>query len=509
MEENFTQSYVSSLSHNLRTPLNGILGYCQLLSQTKLDSTQQMYINRANHCCVQLVEIVNDILDFSKLVSGKGKINNQCFAFKEIIEEVNAAISQPIKEKKQKLRYILDEQLPEYIISDKQKIIQILINLISNANKFSAVNGRIITQISPHGKDMIEFTVEDNGIGITKEEQNRLFTPFTQLNQISKEGSGLGLAISKKLVELLGGKISIESEKDKGTIFTFTVKYNVYHDFEKEIEKNSTYIKDKYILVVDDNIDNRLILNEMLFEFKINPITCSSAKEALKYINSKRYSFAAILLDICMPDVSGTVLAKQIKDINPEIPLIALSSMDDSFDTSNFEQVISKPINKIKLLDTLIRVITKGTITECELNVVKEEEKIVTEKRDISILIAEDISYNSDMLTKMLNNMGYNKIDVAEDGEIAIKKIDEQFTKNDPYDILLLDLKMPKLDGFGVAEHIKKSNYNTLKTAVVTASILENDKNRCKVLGIKYFLQKPFVITQLKNIINRLVNGTS
>lgn len=498
--------FLSSLSHEIRTPLNGIVGYIQLLLRTKLDNTQQMYINSVNHCCIQLVELVNDILDFSKLTTGKAQINNECFSFKEVIEEVESAIGYRITEKKQKCRYIIDEKLSEYIISDKQKFIQILINLVSNANKFTPVNGRIIVTFTANGSNTLECTVEDDGIGILLEDQKKLFNPFVQVQEsLTKYGSGLGLAICKKLTELLGGNISVESDKGQGAVFTFSIKYESYEKFQTYVEKNGKVLKGKYVLIVDDNVDSRLILGEILFEYNMRPVICSSAKEALRMVSCKRYPFSVALLDICMPDTPGTDLAKQIKEIDQEMPLIALSSLDAAFNTVNFDYVLPKPINKVKLLDTLTKTVNKNDISQFQLNEIDEP---VQSKKDIRFLVAEDISYNSEMLVKMLNSMGYNKIDTIFNGEDAINLIDKQAENKTPYDILLLDLKMPKIDGFGVANHIKTKGYTYPKISVITGSVLDNDREKCRDVGIKYFLLKPFNMTHLKAVINRILNGS-
>lgn len=503
------QYFLSSLSHEIRTPLNGIVGYTQLLLQTKLESTQKMYLTSMNQCCLQLMQLINDILDFSKLATGKMHVNNECFSFREIINEVNSTLGYRIKEKKQKCKYILNKELPEYIISDKSKIVQILINLVSNANKFTDIGGNITVSVVPKEKGIIEVLVEDDGVGISAKHIDKLFDPFYQVQQTSKNGSGLGLTICKHLISLLGGEITVASELSKGTIFSFTIKYEPYEVFQKQVEYNSKCLKSKYILIVDDNIDNRVITGEMLFESDMRPIICSSAKETTRMVSRRRYPFAAALIDICMPDMSGTDLARKIKHINPEIPLIALSSIDDPIDMQNFEFILRKPIRKFKLLDCLTKVINQNNIDDYILDVSETEpDEKITSYKDARILIAEDISYSLNMLIKMLESMGYHDIDTATDGQQTIDKLEQEYNKGTPYDVLLLDLKMPKVDGFAVAEHMKARNFVYPKTAALSASILEDDRRRCKDLGIKYFILKPINMTHLRVMMKHLSSET-
>lgn len=512
------QYFLSSLSHEIRTPLNGIVGYTQLLLDSKLNSTQKTYLNSMNQCCLQLMQLINDVLDFSKLATGKMHVNSECLSFREIIDEINSALGYRFKEKKQKCQYILSKELPEYIISDKTKIVQILMNLVSNANKFTGVEGSIIVSILPKDSGIIEFSVEDTGMGIDKEHHGKLFEPFYQVHEsISKNSSGLGLTICKKLTEILGGKIGFTSEKGKGSTFTFTIKYQPYEEFQKRLEIDSKILKGKLVLIVDDNVDNRVIIGEMLFESKMRPVICSSAKEAIRMVKRKRYNFSVALIDICMPDISGTELAKQIKELEPEITIVALSSLDESIDMKYFHSMIRKPLNKMRVLDCLMKIYHKGSIEECIIRPVEEKKEerymapivpIPKKKEGIRILVAEDISYNLVMLVKMLESMGYKNIDKATDGEQAINKIDTEYEHGNPYDILLLDLKMPKIDGFAVADYILKKGYVYPKIAVLSASILENDKKRCASLGINYFILKPINMTHLRKVLEILLAET-
>lgn len=510
-EDNSIHFFLANLSHELRNSLNGIIGYSQLLSTTRLDSTQKSYVNSMSTCCLQLVSLINDILDFSRLTAGKLQINNECFSIQEIIEEVNSVLVEKIKEKKQKLRYILDKNLPSCVILDRSKLIQILINLISNANKFTPAGGRIFVTIgsdnSHESSDTkisdpcLEFSIEDNGIGIPVEKQDKLFQPFFQAEENSQHGCGLGLSICKKLVDLLGGTISCQSSQGQGAVFKFSVKYDSYEEYQKIVEKNSKFLQGKFILISDEGISNadiRLLITDALYECNAKPVICPSAKETIRTLTTKRYPISVIIIDIDTVNVS---LAKQLVNIVPEIPIIAISSQNTSINPGIFSRVILKPINKVKLIDILYQVLKNVDISSCELNS-SADENDEKKSKNVSIMVAEDSSTNLTMLVKMLNSMGYTNITTAIDGQDVIEKLDQKIP-----DILLLDLKMPRKDGIEVAEYIKTKNF-PIKTTIITASSKEEDKDRCKQLGIKYFLVKPVNMTQLKLVLTKMINGT-
>jgi two-component system sensor histidine kinase/response regulator len=489
--------FLANVSHEIRTPLNGIVGYLQLLTQTKLNSIQKNYVNSITNCSLQLLKIINDILDFSKLSCGMMNINNDCFKLTEIVDSCNDALKQQIIEKKQKILFKYGDSLPEYIISDKQKIIQILINLISNANKFTDFEGDIDVYINKIDYNILEFSVKDNGIGISEEDQNRLFNTFIQINNVKyRTGTGLGLYICKKISELLDGNIKVHSKIGEGSTFVFEIKFKKYEEYENQINKDVKLLKNKYILVVDDNTDNRILLSEILFEWEMIPVVCASALEALRMVMSKRYDFALGLIDIHMPGTSGIELAKQIKEENSFFEMIALSSIDTFINSLDFETKLDKPINKLQLFNAIYSIINKkknpiGYIGGNIPDIIKGED--IFSK---NILIAEDIEYNSEMLIQILKSLKFKNVTIAKNGYETIKLLDDK----NKYDILLLDLIMPVMNGYDVINFVNKENID-IKIIVLTASVLQEDVNRCKELGIKYFLSKPINIHHLKNLI--------
>lgn len=492
--------FLANMSHEIRTPLNGIVGYSQLLSQTNLDNTQKNYTNSINQCSVQLMQIINDILDYSKLASGKMKIKEDCVAIREITDNVLDAISYKIREKRINYKHFIDKKLPEYIIIDKQKLKQIIINLLSNSIKFTNIGGNVELHILYQSENSIKIIVKDNGIGISESGKPNIFKEYSQGNdEITKKygGTGLGLSISKKLTSLLGGSIDFRSEYGKGSDFFFTVKYTPYQTQEPQIVKNTQILQDKYVLVVDDNPSNRIILTEILFDWKMKPISCASAFEAIRYIAANRYNFSIGLIDICMPITNGFELAKQIKIENPKLPLIALSSLDESFsktESLDFEDKLYKPINTLQLFQSLERVLSN----HIDYDPVDTKRSRSCSNKNYKILIAEDVTYNQTLLENMLQILGYNNLKSVSDGKQVLQEID-----NNNYDLLLLDLRMPEMDGIQVIQVLHQKS-NPIKIVPVTASILDEDKDLCRSLGINSFLCKPIDIRDLKIVIQEM-----
>lgn len=497
------EMFLANMSHEIRTPLNGVIGYNQLLRRTDLNSSQRKYLDSMNQCSIQLIQLINDILDFSKLSSGKMGINNECFKIKEIVDSVLDAMGNNIRDKEQNFTVTIDKKLPEFIVADKQKIIQILVNLVLNANKFTDIKGSINVEFVFKPTNILEISVVDTGVGISSENQDKIFHAFEQVENCNcKDGTGLGLAICKKLVSLLGGRMYVESEIGKGSTFTISVIFSKCEEYQKTVDDNIKLLIGKTVLVVDDKAENRLFLSELLYEWKMYPVVCASPLEAIRMVVGNRHKFDLAIIDASSPNVSGVELAKQIRAEKPLLPLLAIASPDNPIDVSDFCRKIDQPTNKIQLFNSVYSIIEK-TINQ-EAYIGNEESSDSGSdtpssnfNKKVKILIAEDILYNTTLLVNMLESDGYTNIDTAKNGKIAIDMIEESHKQDEPYHILLLDLRMPVMDGYEVLKKYHEKGWKLPNIIVVTASIVENDRKKCKELGASYFINKPIDIQEL------------
>jgi two-component system sensor histidine kinase/response regulator len=500
--------FLANMSHEIRTPLNGVVGYSQLLLGSEITHAQREYLKNISHCSIQLMQIINDVLDFSKLSSGNMIFNKECFTIKEISDSVNGALSQRIKERQQIYTISVESNVPLFILTDKQKLTQVFVNILSNASKFTAPGGRLNVNVSATF-NILQISVSDTGIGISDIDQCRLFNTFMQIDTSYKSGTGLGLPIAKRLCELLGGEIIVQSTVGVGSTFIFTCAFEHLDEMSQTMKFDKELLKGKTVLLVDDNANNRILISDILYKWEMKPVICASALEALRSIISNRHEFDIGLIDICMPGTTGTELAQQIKDERPFFPMIALSSIDSFTHSTEFEAQLDKPIHEIQLFNTIHRILSKNQTPSSFIGSPEQLESSKTTSpsdqfnRNIRILVAEDISYNRNLLINILKSLGYTNVDDASDGRVAIRMIRDSLEDN-PYKIILLDLRMPVVDGYGVLEIFKLEKWKLPKIIVVTASVLDDDREKCSLLGVRYFINKPIEISNLRDIILRV-----
>lgn len=432
--------FLASMSHEIRTPLNGIVGYAQLLQRTDGLTDQQMQlISSLNICCLNLAQLINDILDYSKLSTGKIKLTYSDTTSEEMLSRALDILHSSTGQHHLEIKL---ENGDERITIDKGKIIQILINLISNAIKFTPPNGTINIyswNVAPY----IFYQIKDTGCGIDPRETHKLFQAFSQIqnDDRSSKGVGLGLAICKRLTELMDGKIEVVSSPQKGSIFTFSCRYSQ----ERGIV-NNTQMKDRTVVVCLQDLKKRMTVTDYIHSRNIKLVNAINKDEVNKVCELYRP-------DIVVTDLNTIQLENEFPNIH----------FTDVIEYSYLDQLLSKKLHKGSL-------------------------KINT---DLRILIAEDVEYNRELLVKLLKSLGLSQIKAVEDGLQAVLELQAK-----TYDLLLLDLKMPKMTGYQVYEHIKG-----MKIRVVPVTAAVEEEERCREVGLHDFLGKPIELSQLKNIL--------
>ena len=495
--------FLANMSHEIRTPINGIVGMLSLLNDTNISEQQIDYIDTANECCDNLLGIINDILDFTKLEANKVEIVNGKFSLRNCIDSSISVINIKANQKGLDINLSIDKSVPSFILSDYKRLRQILVNILSNAVKFTnkgyiyiLVRAELINK--KENIYNIIFSIRDTGIGILEKNISKLFTSYGQINNMTtiyENGTGLGLAISKHLCFLLGGEISCSSVLGKGSTFKFNIEAKGFKINGQQITLNNKFMG-KRILIVDDNELNRILLTTTIFKWgqQLLPVCCSSGEEALQYLDKMRFDLG--LVDIVMPNMNGFELARKIKEQDNNIPLIALSSLSEPDILSKhkplFQDILIKPINEKKLLKICTDIFDKRTK--------KPTFQKLEDAANTKVLIAEDIPENQKVIQGFLNYFGYKNITVTENGLEALDKMRET-----EYDILFLDIKMPLMNGVELCKVLNKKDSEIKKPYIIglTANVMDGDKyfylNSCKMND---YLTKPIIKQKLYDVLS-------